>query len=746
MAIRFRQVLIGVTALLSFSVQSAFAENLTQVYRDALQNDPTFKQAEANWLTIKQNLPIAESSLFPTFNLTANLDKNYTKTPNIGTDGFYSTNNFGMTITEQVFDFANWMQISGAKYQVRASTATYMAAIQSLMNRTAAAYFETLKAAASLRFIIANKNSTWQLYVQSEQKYKVGLIAITPVYDAQAKYDIAVSQEIEARNEVHDRLEDLRAITSKFYTHLSSLGSKQVPLFIPVPKNIDKWTSIATKQNWGIVSDKYTLLFQKRQIQRTAAGNYPTLDANAAWTSTNYNAQGVDLGLSSNKAGTVAGLSLNFPFFQGGLISAETQQEEYKYMRASATLLLTYRTVVNDTRQAYLGIIAGISGVKADRQSVISNRNSFRATQAGYAVGTRTMVDLLQALTQLYNTERTYVLAQYDYIINLVSLKQNAGTLSTKDLAKINSWLIQREKLVSKKFTNTYTPDNPPPNLKLQGQSDDLAPAPTAPQARPYGDGPRTGDMPRLNNTDTSSRDVKRDHYGVQLYASNSRHSAQSFVVTNGLVGKAKIMRSHAKKKPAYKVMMGNYKTFAKANKARRSLPKSLQKMHPWVSHIRAKQHRIVATAAKTKSPRTTYTVKPVAKKQNIASTTKKAKVLAKAAALPAPKASVKAKPKTSTHHVKTAATHQKQANKNKSATSVKPKPAVKTKPIQTAMRMDSGSTPGMTRLKPKMTTLKPKVTAAKPEIKAAKAKVTAAKPNRTNAAPAADLQLPRPS
>ncbi len=693
MAIRFRQVLIGVTALLSFGVQSAFAENLTQVYRDALQNDPQFKQAEANWLTIKQNLPIAESSLFPTLNLTANLDKNYSKVPLSGTDSLYSTNNFGMTITEQVFNFANWMQISGAKYQVRAATATYMAAIQDLMQRTATAYFETLKAAASLRFIIANKNSTWQLYVQSEQKYKVGLIAITPVYDAQANYDIAVSREIDARNEVHDRLEDLRAITGKFYTRLYSLGKKQVPLFIPVPKNIDKWTDIAIKQNWGIVSDKYTLLYQKRTIQQTAAGNYPTLDANAAWTTTNYNSQGSQIGLTNNKAATIAGLSLNFPFFQGGLISASTQQEEYKYMRANANLLSTYRTVVNDTRQSYLGIIAGISGVKADRQSVISNRNSYRATLAGYAVGTRTMVDVLQALTQLYNQESVYVLAQYDYIINLVSLKQNAGTLSTKDLAKINSWLIQNEKLVNKKFNNTYTPGDPPPDLKLQGQSDTLGPPATAPQAQPYGDGPRTGDMPRLNNSDTSSRDIKRDHYGVQLYASNNRSAAQSFIVANGLVGKAKIMRSHARRLPSYKVMMGNYKTFTKANAARHHLPKSLQKLHPWVSHIRAKHHKIVTAKATVKAPRVTYKVVP--KHKTITTQHKMAKVkvvktTTKTTALPAPKTSTaKAKTPKVAHTIKSAKMKKASAKVTKTkakAETIQPKrQVVKAKALQTA-------------------------------------------------------------
>ncbi len=626
MAIRFRQLFVGAAVFLGFSIQTAFAANLLQVYQDALKNDPIFKKAEATWLTTKQNLPIAESSLFPTFDINAGLNKNYTKTPAAGTDGFYTTNTYGISLTEQVFNFANWMQISGAKYQVRAATATYMAAVQNLMSRTAQAYINVLKAAARLRFTIAQKNSTWQLYVTSEQKYKVGLIAITPVYDAQARYDVAVSQEITQRNEVHNELENLRAITGKWYTHLYSLPDKQVPLYIPKPKSIDKWTNIAVKQNWGIVANKYNLLYRKRVIQQTAAGNYPTLDASAQWGATNYNHQGTALALSNSTAATVAGLTLNFPFFQGGLITAQTQQQEYTYMQDSAQLLATYRDTVRDTRISYLGIIAGISGVKADRQSVVSNQNSLRATKAGYAVGTRTMVDLLIALTQLYDAQRVYALAQYDYIVNLITLKQNAGTLSGKDLSKINSWLKQNEKLVNRKFANTYTPNNPPPHIKVQGQPEDLSPPPSAPQVQPYGDGPRTGDMPRLNNSDTSSRDVKRDHYGVQLYASNSREAAQSFIVKKGLVGKAEVMRAFVKKRPTYKVMMGNYKTFAKANRARRNLPKALRKLRPWVSHVRAKQHRIIVS----QKPKTTKVKAKKAAKKTVAAAKTKQRALPK--------------------------------------------------------------------------------------------------------------------
>lgn len=624
-----RHWLVGAVALLG--VTSASADNFLQVYRDALKNDPTFKEAQATWLSTKQNLPIATSQLLPTFDITAGVNRNYIRTKVTGPIGYFNSNNYGVSVTEQVFNWGNWMAISGAKSQVKSATATYLAALQDLMGRVSQAYFNVLIAASELRFTIAQKNAIWQQYVQSEQKYKVGLIAITPVYDAQAQYDIAVSTEISNRNAVDNALENLRAITGKLYSNLAALGERQVPLYIPTPQNIDSWTQIALKQNWSLIAQKYLLMYDRRIIQQTAAGNYPTVDAAANWGTTNYNHAGLNLSKNNTTAAAI-GLSLDFPFYQGGLISAQTKQAEYNYLNDSAGLLFQHRQVISLTRQAYLGIIAGISGVKADRQSVISNENSLNATKAGYAVGTRTMVDLLQALSQLYSAQRTYAQDQYNYILSIVSLKQQAGTLSEKDITKINSWLTENEPLIKKKFNNSYTPSTPPTNLKVQGQPVDLEPSNNAPRVLPGGG--RSGDMPRITNQTIGYNDIKRDHYTVQLYASNNRGSAQAYIIANQLVGKAHILSTKDSKQPAYKVVIGDYSSFRAANTARKQLPKKLRKQHPWVTHVSAAQHhRLASVSSNTSTSKSKPTAKPAAKPTVVA----KAK----------PVTAVKAKPTT---------------------------------------------------------------------------------------------------
>lgn len=643
-----RHWLVGAVALLG--TQIAVGENFVQVYRDALKNDPTFKQAQATWLSTKQNLPIATSQLLPTLDITAGVNRNFSKTKLSLLNGYYNSNNYGINLTEQVFNYANWMAISGAKSQVKSATATYLAALQDLMSRTSTAYFNVLIAASELRFTIAQKNAIWQQYVQSEQKYKVGLIAITPVYDAQAQYDIAVSREIADRNAVDNALENLRAITGKLYGNLAALGDRQVPLYIPLPRNIDKWTQIALQQNWTIIAQKYLLMFDRRTIQQTAAGNYPTVNAAASWGATNYSHDGPSQGRFNNQTSAI-GLSMDFPFYQGGLISAQTKQQEYNYLNDSATLMFDHRQVVSQTRQAYLGIIAGISGVKADRQSVISNQNSLNATKAGYAVGTRTMVDMLLALSQLYAAQRIYAQDQYNYILSIIKLKQQAGILSEKDIVKINSWLIENLPLIKKKFNNTYTPSTPSTDIKVQGQPMDMEPPSGQPKALPGG--PRTGDMPRLVPPSNSVQrtPVPHDHYTVQVYASNSRASAQAFIVANQLVGKAQLLHnSKAAKSGQYKVVMGDYKTFRAANAARKKLPASLRKLHPWVSHIAAKQHSVHRInsqhmASKTKkSTHTTIAAKASTPKKPAHGVTKKPLTTAKAKAAPKAKAQPAAK------------------------------------------------------------------------------------------------------
>ncbi|PMB54940.1 Type I secretion outer membrane protein, TolC precursor [Coxiella-like endosymbiont] len=461
-----RKLINFITALLFLIMQSIYADNLIQVYYQAVEKDPTFLEAHASWLSAQQDLPIAisgsgapGSSLLPYVTITGSLAQTHQKiavdfTPNSGDNGdraseYFKKNTYLVTLTQPIFNYATWKSISRAHFTVKAATARYIADTQDLILRTAQAYFNVLNAYDQLQFTLAQKKSFLHQLITAEEKFKVGLIAITGVYDAQASYDQAVAQEIQDRNNLANQLENLRAITGREYKSLAGLKNT-IPLLIPHPSNINAWTIIAERQSYSIQSVLYSMLAQQELVKQTAAGWYPTLTGVITHES---NQQGFPSTLSElpattganfiNKTGTTTsgGVNLNFPIFQGGYVIHATQKEEYNYLSASQQLNLTHRQVVQQTRQAYLGVDSGISKIKADEQAIVSAENKLKATQAGYVVGTRTMVNVLDAVTNLYQAQQQWASDRYMYIINIITLKQQAGTLCPQDLLEINSWL-----------------------------------------------------------------------------------------------------------------------------------------------------------------------------------------------------------------------------------------------------------------------------------------------------------------
>ena len=463
-----------IVIILSLIMPSLYADNLIQIYYQAVKSDPSFLKAHADWLSAQQDLPIAmsrmggggapSSGFFPYVTVTGSLIRTHQKMnvdPNSNASGYFSQNGYLITLTQPIFNYATWKSISSARFTVKAATATYIAAVQDLMFRTAQAYFDVLKAYDQLQFTLAQKESFLHQLITVEEKFKVGLIAITGVYDTQASYDQAVAQEIQDRNNLANKLENLRAITGMEYKSLAGL-KKVIPLVIPHPYDINAWTQIAERQSYSIQSASYIMLAQRETVKQTAAGWCPTLTGVITYGTNNQ--RGFPPGLSrptvdatgnfiNATTTTVSGrLNLNFPIFQGGYVIHSTRQEEYNYLSASQKLNLTHRQVVQRTRQAYLGVDSGISKIRADQQAIISAQNKLEATQAGYVVGTRTMVDILNAVTDLYQAQQQWASDRYTYIINIIALKQQAGTLCPEDLLQINSWLGKSIRFDMNKF------------------------------------------------------------------------------------------------------------------------------------------------------------------------------------------------------------------------------------------------------------------------------------------------------
>jgi outer membrane protein len=446
-------ITVALAATMSISAQAA---DLVEVFQQAYVNDPSFQNALATFQANQENIPIARSSLLPQITSTANSLYNHavSKMPasplaqtisNLTGVPFqqvynYNSNQYQLNVSQTVFNYEQWVTLIQAKDGVKAANATFNAAYQGLMATVAQAYFNVLDAEDNLRFIEAQKAAIYRQLDQVEQQFKVGLVAITGVYQAQAAYDNVVAQEIEAQNRIVNRREDLRAITGRYYDHLAALSS-DVPLVSPEPSNVEQWVDMSVQQNWALVAARYSAKAARDQINIERAGHLPVLDA-VATTGETRSGNSPFTGQQDIYANSI-GLELTLPIYQGGLVTAQTKQATYEWQAAVDNQELAYRTAVNDTRQEFNNVIAGISKIKADKQAIISNKASLESTFEAYKVGTQTMLDVLQSQQTLYNTLHVFASDQYAYIDALVALKEAAGTLNVNDLQIINAWLTE---------------------------------------------------------------------------------------------------------------------------------------------------------------------------------------------------------------------------------------------------------------------------------------------------------------
>lgn len=456
-----KTVLLLATFLCSLSAQAA---DLLEVYQQAQSSDPTFLQAVAQRLSTKEGLPINVAALLPNLSVSGNptvsrigyAGSNYTTTAGANT-GFLSPRNLtqrsytlALTATQTVFNFAQFSAVAQQYSLSKYADATLNAALQSLMIRVAKAYFAVLQDEENLTYNEANKLANAEQLEQVKQQYNVGLKTVTDVYTAQAAYDTAVSQYIQAQTTLANDRENLRVITGKYYPHLSIL-SDHFPLVSPEPNDMEEWVRTAERQNWSIKASQYQVTASKQVVRQQFAGHLPTVQVQGSLSrqyADNINRyisfqERVGPGTMSDKS---IGLNINVPLFAGGGVIAQTNQAVYNYEVSQQSSEFTIRNTINNTRQSYLNVVAGISKVTADKQAIKSNISSLNGLEASYRVGTETLVDVLNQQQKLFQAQTQYATDRYAYVNNLLLLKQAAGTLSFNDLRAINTWLSDKPK------------------------------------------------------------------------------------------------------------------------------------------------------------------------------------------------------------------------------------------------------------------------------------------------------------
>ena len=436
--------------LLTLALALAFplaghSEDLLDAYREARANDPVLSQAEATRLATGEGVTQARAVMLPqlngSFGLTQQSTGSNVANGSLQGAGHSRTRALSATLDQSILDLSQWANLSAARSQASAQDATYQAALQNLFVRVTTAYFSVLTSQDALVFAKANEDAYKEAYDQADQRFKVGLSAVTDVYQAKSYYELAKAQTIAAQNTLNDAKEALTQITGKPVTDLKKLR-EDLPLTPPNPSDPDAWVQSALKTNATIQAGQYNVQAAEHTIDAARAGHLPTLSASVSrGKDTTWLENGSSNVRGNGDYGTTVGLQVNIPIFSGGATQSKVRQSIYQRDEAQDSLESTRRQVVRDTLNFYRSVLAGISQVEANKASVDSGQKALEATRAGFDVGTQTMLNVLNAIQTLTQAESSYSQSRHQLVLDQLQLKQSAGSIDLKDMEMVNAML-----------------------------------------------------------------------------------------------------------------------------------------------------------------------------------------------------------------------------------------------------------------------------------------------------------------
>lgn len=437
---------LSLSVLLALGVQAqAHAEDLIQIYHAAQSQDSVFASARAAQRAGEEKLTQGRSQLLPSVNLNANTTKNNVTTTYapgsflapFGGNMQYNSHGYGVSLVQPLFREQNWALYNESELQVAISEAQYKVAEQDLILRSAQTYFDVLIAQDSVQLAASQKAAISEQLEQAKRNFEVGTATVTDTYEAQARYDLIVAQELTAANNLEIKRRTLQQLVNANFSQLNELG-QAFKLDTPEPNDVQKWVDDAQRGNYQVAIARASYELSQQEVARNRGGHLPTIDLVANYSSST--AGGGTFGATDTRA-TAVGVQLNMPLFQGGAIQSKWREAEANSEKARQDMENARRNVELQTRQAYLGVVSGISQVQALQQALKSSESLLEASKLGQQVGVRTNLDVLNAQQQLFSTRRDLYQAQYNYLISQLSLKAAVGALSEDDINKVNQSL-----------------------------------------------------------------------------------------------------------------------------------------------------------------------------------------------------------------------------------------------------------------------------------------------------------------
>ena len=424
-----------------------YSEDILEIYNEALENDPTYKSAEYSYLADKEIVVQGRAALLPSITLsgTTNWNEYY---QNDVLQQEYNSFSKSARVTQPLFRLDTWFNFKRSKSLTNAAEADFAYEQQNLLLRTAELYFGVLRAIDNLNAAISEEKAIKKQLDQAQQRFEVGLSAITGVQEAQLAFDLSKAARISTEGNLFSAREALNALIGREIFSLNELGD-DLNVSSPYPNSKEEWVELALKNNYQLKASYLRKDAAKNNARNAASNHLPKIDivGSGSDSETNqFNYEGFEINGQGIPIPAVTGrrnyaIQMSVPIFQGGAVSSRRKQAYSQYNQADENSLFTERRIIQEVRSQFSNVVTLVANVTAQEQAVISATSALEATQVGYKVGTRNVVDLLQAEKNLYSAEKNLANAKYDYILANLRLALAAGTISPSDIVDINNLL-----------------------------------------------------------------------------------------------------------------------------------------------------------------------------------------------------------------------------------------------------------------------------------------------------------------
>jgi len=421
---------------------SVFAGDLLEVFRLAQQKDPTYQAGRYALEAVQEKLPQARANLLPQISASDGRSRSngqYLFGIPPESERNINASNRTLQLVQPLIRAQYWETYSQAEYQIEQASAQFALVEQELVLRVAQAYFDVDVAKESLKVADAQVLAVKQQLDLNKKGFASGTNAITEVHEAQARFDLARSQRVAAKNDIDSKVAELEKIVGVLPPNLNCLKTDAASS-LPEPNDIQVWVSQARENAPAVRVQRAAVQVAEKEIAKNRAGHLPTLDLTVSY-GRNYssNSSSTPLDYESRSRASQVGVQLNVPLYSGGMVSSKVREASAQMYQAKADLETAQRQAATSARQAYSGVENGLAQVEALTSAIESSRQAVKGNQMGLKLGTRISVDVLNAEQQLYTAQRDLIKVRYEILLQGLKLKAAAGMLSETDIFALNS-------------------------------------------------------------------------------------------------------------------------------------------------------------------------------------------------------------------------------------------------------------------------------------------------------------------